>query len=111
VSPQVQAQSTEPASKNQSIESAKEIRGTIVKVDAERGRLSIRHPGIESLGMPAMVMAFKVGDRVDTQGLGINDAVSFKASRVDGAYTLISIKPLDQLEPSASRPSPGIKFE
>ena len=44
-------------------------------VDAATGTLTLEHPVIEALGMPAMTMPFGIGAGVDVTGLRVGDAV------------------------------------
>ena len=52
----------------------------IVKIDAQRARVTLDHARIRSIGMEAMVMPFKVGKRVDLQRFQPGDQVRFVVS-------------------------------
>ncbi|MBY0611226.1 MAG: copper-binding protein [Beijerinckiaceae bacterium] len=68
------------------------VAGTIKKVDAEQGKVTIDHAKIPNLDMDAMSMVWKVKDPEMLKGLKAGDKVKFTADRVDGALTVTSIK-------------------
>ena len=67
--------------------------GEVRKVDREQGKLTLRHGPIQTLGMPAMTMVFKVANPSMLQGLKDGDKVRFSADRIDGAITVTAIEP------------------
>ncbi|MES2918732.1 MAG: copper-binding protein [Pseudomonadota bacterium] len=66
--------------------------GVIRKVDAVRGKLTIKHGDIKNLGMPGMTMMFSVKDPSMMQGVREGDAVHFVVERINGALMIIDIK-------------------
>jgi len=68
------------------------VEGTIKKVDAEQGKVTIDHGKIPNLDMDAMSMVWRVKDPDMLKGLKAGDKVKFTADRVDGALTVTSIK-------------------
>lgn len=68
------------------------VAGTIKKVDAEQGKVTIDHGKIPNLDMDAMSMVWRVKDPDMLKGLKAGDKVKFTADRVDGSLTVTSIK-------------------
>ena len=66
--------------------------GEVRKVDKEAGKLTLRHGPIESLGMPAMSMVFRVTDPKMLDRVKEGDKVRFTAERLYGAITLTTIE-------------------
>lgn len=66
--------------------------GGIRKVDAVRGKLTIKHGDIKNLGMPGMTMMFSVKDPSMMQGVKEGDAVQFVVEKVNGALVITDIK-------------------
>ena len=58
------------------------VPGEIAKVDAEQGKLSIKHGAIPNLGMDPMTMVFKAGDRAMLKDLKAGDKINFTADKV-----------------------------
>ena len=67
--------------------------GEVRKIDKEAGKVTIRHAPIESLGMPAMTMVFRVADPKMLEELREGEKVRFSADRRNGAITLTSVEP------------------
>lgn len=65
--------------------------GTIVGIDAERGRITLKHGAIEALGMPAMTMVFRVADPSMLMQLNAGDGVRFTVIRADNLFTVIRL--------------------
>lgn len=65
--------------------------GTIVGIDAERGRITLKHGAIEGLGMPAMTMVFRVADPSMLLQFKAGDGVRFTATRADNFFTVIQL--------------------
>ena len=66
--------------------------GEVRKVDKEAGRVTLRHGPIDSLGMPAMTMVFRVSDPKMLDRVKEGEKVRFSAERVNGAITLTRIE-------------------
>jgi|GEM_PF-1258001 len=56
-------------------------RGTVVRVSAARGKLTIEHEPIMNLEMMAMTMPFTVSDPAMLEGLTAGDAIEFVAGK------------------------------
>lgn len=65
--------------------------GTIVGIDAERGRITLKHGAIEGLGMPAMTMVFRVADLSMLTQLKAGDGVRFTVIRADNLFTVTQL--------------------
>jgi Cu/Ag efflux protein CusF len=59
------------------------IAAKVVKVDAERSRVTLDHERIKSVDMEAMVMPFKVEKKVDLRAFKPGDKVRFQVSNKD----------------------------
>lgn len=64
--------------------------GTITRVDARSGKLTIRHGEITNLGMPPMTMVFALKDPVQAQSLQPGAKVAFRAEDTGGGSLLIT---------------------
>lgn len=63
------------------------------KVDAARGKITLKHGEIKNLDMPAMSMAFAVKDPAMLSRVQPGDKVRFTADKIKGVYTLTSLEP------------------
>src|SRR5258706_13230800 len=70
--------------------------GEVRKVDREQSKLTLRHGPIQTLGMPAMTMVFKVADPNMLVGMKDGDKVRFRADRDNGQFTITAIEPTMQ---------------
>ncbi len=66
--------------------------GEIRKIDAEAGKLTIKHGDIKNLDMPAMTMVFQVKDKAMLGGVKVGDKVKFKAVSEGGKYVVTEMK-------------------
>ena len=71
---------------------AKLAEGTVKKIDKSAGKLTIAHGPLESLGMPAMTMVFRVKDPVWLDQVKAGDPILFAADQVNGAMTVVELK-------------------
>ncbi len=67
------------------------VRAEIVAVDAETGRVTLRHEAIPNLDMRAMTMVFRVETPSLLEGLKAGDRVTFEAQRVNGSIQVTKI--------------------
>ena len=67
--------------------------GEVRKVDAEAGKLTLRHGPLPNLDMPAMTMVFLVKDEAALQRLRVGDKVRFAAEKIDGQLTVVRLEP------------------
>lgn len=65
--------------------------GEVRKVDKAAQKVTSRHGPLASLDMPAMTLVFRVSDPAMLDALNVGDKIRFKAERVDGALTIMSI--------------------
>jgi Cu/Ag efflux protein CusF len=68
------------------------VSGTVEKVDAAAGKLTIDHAPIPNLNMDSMTMVFRVQHPSLLKGLKAGQKVEFQADRVNGQITATSIK-------------------
>lgn len=67
--------------------------GTVRKIDAAAGKLTIAHGPLKSLGMPPMTMVFKAKDPALLKGLKVGDAIRFAAEQAGDDYVVTRIQP------------------
>ena len=67
--------------------------GTVKKVDAAAGKLTIAHGPLKSLGMPPMTMVFKAKDPAMLKGLKEGDAIRFVAEQSGNDYVVTRLQP------------------
>lgn len=72
--------------------SAQAVPGTVTKVDAEQGKLTINHGPIKNLDMDGMTMVFRVAEPAMLTGIKAGDKVRFDADRVNGQITVTKIQ-------------------
>lgn len=64
--------------------------GTVTAIDAEAGTITIEHGPVESVGWPAMTMAFESNDMMRTQ-VAEGDDVTFQFRTTDAGGQIVSI--------------------
>jgi len=74
------------------VASAQSVNGTIKKIDAEQGKVTIDHGPIKKLDMDSMTMVFRVASPDMLKGLKPGDKIKFDADRVNGAITVTNLK-------------------
>ena len=62
--------------------------GEVRRIDAENGKITLRHGPIKSLQMDTMTMVFRVQSADMLKGLKVGDKVKFVAERVEGQITI-----------------------
>ena len=70
------------------------VDGLVRKVDKASARLTIAHGPLESLGMPAMTMAFSVKDPAMLRQVKVGDRIRFVADVDNGVLTVVRIEPV-----------------
>ncbi|MBL8569472.1 MAG: copper-binding protein [Phreatobacter sp.] len=75
-----------------SVASAQSINGEVVKIETDRGRITLKHGAIPNLDMDPMTMVFRVADPAMLQQVRQGDRVTFEASRVNGSITVTRIQ-------------------
>ncbi len=68
--------------------------GEVRKVDADAGKLTLRHDAIPSMNMPSMTMVYRVNNPAFLDQVGAGDRVRFSMEKVDGVLTVTNIEPL-----------------
>lgn len=71
---------------------AQSVSGTVTKVDASQGKLTINHGPIKNLDMDSMTMVFRAAEPEMLKGLKAGDKVAFDADRINGQITIIRLK-------------------
>lgn len=69
------------------------VDGEVKKIDKGAGKITLRHGELKSLNMPAMSMVFRVKDAAMLDQVKTGDKVKFAADRVNGAVTIVELKP------------------
>jgi Cu/Ag efflux protein CusF len=68
------------------------VSGTVEKVDAAGGRITIDHGPIPNLNMDAMTMVFRAADPAMLKQVKPGDKIRFSADRVNGQITVTKIQ-------------------
>lgn len=68
------------------------VSGTIEKVDAGAGKITIDHGPIPNLNMDAMTMVFRAQDPAVLKGVKAGDRIRFQADRVNGQLSVVRIQ-------------------
>ena len=68
------------------------VTGTVKKVDATQGKLTVDHGPIKNLDMDAMTMVFRAGDPEMLKAVKAGDKIKFTAERVNGQITVTKIQ-------------------
>nr|WP_246742622.1 copper-binding protein [Microvirga splendida] len=87
--PQAQAAAPGQAAAQPAAANLPTVSGTIEKVDAGAGKVTIDHGPIPNLDMDAMTMVFRVQDPALLQGVKAGDKVQFQADRVNGQISVV----------------------
>ena len=66
--------------------SAQTVNGEVVKIEVDRGRITLKHDAIPNLEMDGMTMVFRVADASVVGDLKPGDKVRFRAEQISGAY-------------------------
>ena len=67
--------------------------GTVESIDLEASRITLSHGPVETLGWPAMTMAFKLADPALARGLKEGQSVSFTFDKQGDDYRITAIAP------------------
>jgi Cu(I)/Ag(I) efflux system periplasmic protein CusF len=95
------AHAQNPASEGQESHSAHHASGASVlpkikaevrRIDAQSGKITLKHGEITNLDMPPMTMVFQVTTPDLLQGLEAGHQVLFTTDKINGAYTVLSIE-------------------
>jgi Cu(I)/Ag(I) efflux system protein CusF len=66
--------------------------GTIKKINADAGKVTISHGPLANLDMPAMTMVFRVKDPAWLSQIKPGDRIRFIVERQDGALTVTALQ-------------------
>jgi Cu(I)/Ag(I) efflux system periplasmic protein CusF len=66
--------------------------GEVRKVDADQGKVTLKHEPIANLDMPAMTMVFRVAQPELLKDLKAGDKVQFRAESVGGALVVTQLQ-------------------
>lgn len=66
--------------------------GEVRKVDADQGKVTLKHEPIANLDMPAMTMVFRVAQPDLLKDLKTGDKVQFRAESVNGALVVTQLQ-------------------
>ena len=72
--------------------SASVSQGEVKKVDAEAGKLTIKHGELKNINMGAMTMVFEVADKAVLSQLKAGDAITFTADNTGGQLSAHDVK-------------------
>lgn len=64
--------------------------GEIRRIDAQAGKITIKHGPIAALDLPAITLVYRI-DPALLAGLQPGDRVKFTARRIDGQYVIVEI--------------------
>lgn len=82
--------STAAIEKSETTTSEAEVR----KVDLSAGKITLKHGEIKNLDMPPMSMVFQVKDPALLSQVKAGDKVKFTADKINGAYTVLTLEPV-----------------
>ena len=68
------------------------VKGEVTKIDAEQGKLTIKHDPIKKFDMDAMTMIFKAGDPKMITAVKAGDKVQFHVDKVNGQFTVTKLE-------------------
>ncbi|RDK07491.1 copper-binding protein [Cupriavidus lacunae] len=68
------------------------VAAEIRKIDAQTGKVTLKHGPITNLGMGPMTMAFPVKDRASLKDFKEGEAVSVTFDNVDGKPTVVEMR-------------------
>jgi Cu/Ag efflux protein CusF len=89
--PQAQAAPTQAAAQPAAT-NLPTVSGTVEKVDAAQGKITLDHGPIPNLNMDAMTMVFRAQDPAVLKGVKAGDRVQFQADRVNGQISVVTIR-------------------
>jgi Cu/Ag efflux protein CusF len=69
------------------------VDGTVTKIDAPAGKMTIRHGPMKKFDMDdGMTMVFRVADPAMLKSVKAGDKIKFEADRVNGQFTVMRIQ-------------------
>ncbi|MES2280750.1 MAG: copper-binding protein [Pseudomonadota bacterium] len=70
------------------------VRGEVIRIDAARSRITLRHARIKSINMEAMTMPFKVREANMLDALKPGDKVNFSVAIQDDELVITELRPV-----------------
>lgn len=70
------------------------VRGEVIRIDAARSRITLRHARIKSINMEAMTMSFKVREASMLDALKPGDKVDFSVAMQDDELVITDLRPV-----------------
>ncbi len=71
------------------------VNAEVRKIDAEAGKLTLKHEAIPKFNMAGMTMAFRLAEPSMLEGLAVNDRVRFIADKRNGQFVIVRIEKLN----------------
>lgn len=68
------------------------VKGEVTKIDADAGKITIKHEPIKKYDMDAMTMVFRAGDPDMLKQVKPGDKVQFHPDKVNGQFTVTKIE-------------------
>ncbi len=68
------------------------INGEVTKIDAEAGKLTIKHGPIKKFDMDGMTMVFRAQDPAMLKAVKAGDKVRFDLEKIQGQFTVTKIE-------------------
>lgn len=65
--------------------------GLVKKVDKAQGKITLKHGPLENMGMPGMMMVFRVQDAGMLERVKPGDNIRFQAEQMNGALTVTKL--------------------
>ena len=70
------------------------VEAEVRRIDLQASKVSLKHGDIPNLDMPPMTMVFQVKDATWLQQIKVGDKVRFTVDKVNGAYMVMSLEPM-----------------
>ena len=64
--------------------------GEVRRIDAEAGKITLKHGNIDVLQLPAMTLVYRI-EPILLEGIQVGDKVKFTAQRLSNEYVVIKI--------------------
>ncbi len=68
------------------------VNAEVRKIDAENGKLTLKHEALKRFDMPGMTMVFRVTDPAALATLAVGDKVRFIPDKANGQFTVRKIE-------------------
>lgn len=81
-----------PAGKPATSQTMHMAKGKVTKVDVAAGVVTLAHEPVKSLNWPAMVMGFKVKDKMMLDKLAVGKTVDVEFAQADKGYVISNVK-------------------